>query len=124
MILYINTASREEVEIKIEEEGKILGKSKFKAAKRQSEKLLPKIDNLLEKKGIKLKQIKKIVVVNQGGSFTSLRVGVVTANALAYALKIPVEGTFKSKKKTKKFSQYSIVEPIYDSEPIIGKSKK
>ena len=68
--------------------------------------------------------MKKIKVENYGGSFTSLRIGVITANALAYALKIPVEANSKINHKNKKFGLYSIVEPVYDREPNIGISKK
>ncbi|MFH0973018.1 MAG: hypothetical protein V1768_03475 [Patescibacteria group bacterium] len=89
----------------------------------QAEKLLPAIDKLLKKNKIKLSDIKKIQVENQGGSFTALRIGVVTANALGYALGIPVEGTQKlenrqqitDSRNQKSKNNFSVVEPIYTS---------
>jgi len=45
---------------------------------------------------------------------------VITANALAYALGIPVSGSEKQKIKVGKFN---VVEPIYDREPEITKKK-
>ena len=64
-----------------------IGKSEQK-----SDDLLTKIDKILSQNQVKLDNL-KAVIVNQGpGSFTGLRVGISTANALAYALKIPVIG--------------------------------
>lgn len=124
MTLYINTVSSEEIIIALYDKAKLIVEKKISAPRQQSEKLLPAIDKLLKSKKIKLADLKKIRVENYGGSFTSLRIGVITANALAYALKIPVEANSKINKKNKKFGAYSIVEPIYDREPNIGISKK
>ncbi len=57
----------------------------------QAEKLLPAIEKLLQKNKVKLKDLTKIVVQNGHGSFTALRLGIATANALTFALQIPVE---------------------------------
>lgn len=123
MTLYINTVGHDEIIIELRDKEGVLARKKISAPRKQSEKLLPAIDKLLKTKKIKLKELKKIIVANYGGSFTSLRIGVITANALAYALNIPVEAETKMK-KVKEFSSYSIVEPIYDREPNIGISKK
>lgn len=103
---------------------------KIKGKFNQSEKLLPAIDLLLKnnKASGKLKGIG--VVVGPGG-FTSARIGVAVANALAYGLKIPVAGIRKNQfdgndelvgkivglhqsGKNKGF-----VQPYYDREPNI-----
>ncbi len=123
MTLYINTVGHDEIIIELRDKEGVLARKKISAPRKQSEKLLPAIDKLLKTKKIKLKELKKIIVANYGGSFTSLRIGVITANALAYALNIPVEAETKMK-KVKEFSGYSIVEPIYNREPNIGISKK
>lgn len=123
MTLYINTTLRDEIIISLKDGDKILATKSINAPRAQAEKLLSAIDRLLKSKKIKLSDLKKIIVANYGGSFTSLRIGVITANALAYALKIPVIAENKVK-KNKEFSSYSIVEPIYDREPNIGISKK
>jgi len=123
MTLYINTTNRDEIIISLKDGDKILATKSINAPRTQAEKLLPAIDRLLKSKKIKLSDLEKIIVANYGGSFTSLRIGVITANALAYALKIPVISENKIK-KNKEFSGYSIVEPIYDREPNIGISKK
>ena len=124
MILSIDTTSQSEVIIQLREENRIIAESKFKAARQQAEKLLPAIDKLLHKQKLKLSVLTKIEVANQGDSFTALRIGVITANALAYALKIPVVAKTKCQGRKKKFGKYSIVEPIYNHEPIIGQPKK
>ncbi len=124
MTLYINTASYDEIIIALKDGSKTIAQKKIKAPRRQAEKLVPAIDALLKARKIKLSALKKVVVSSRGGSFTSLRIGVITANALAFALKIPVEAEEKSMKNNKKFGPYSLVEPLYDREPNIGISKK
>ena len=122
MTLYINTVSKDEMIIALRGEKKSFEK-KIRVDHDQAERLLPAIDSFLKAKKIKLSDLTKIVVASRGGSFTSLRIGVITANALAYALKIPVEAEEKSVRKNKRFDRYSLVEPDYDREPNIGKPK-
>lgn len=114
MDLYINTTNGDYIEIALKKSEKILSIKKIKAKRKQAEKLLPLIDNLLKNNNIKLSAIKKIQVENQGGSWTALRIGVVTANALGYALGVPVEGTWKiENKKQETKNSFSVVNPIY-----------
>jgi len=130
MILFINTASYDEVIVALlAADGKKIKSKKFKAARQQAEKLLPAVSKLLAASGFDLKDIKKIQAVVTGGSFTSLRIGVVTANALAYALNIPIEavsaaGKILADQAAKKFAAYTIVTPQYNREPNIGIKKK
>lgn len=124
MILYINTTSHDQIIIALHSGAQVISQKKIIAPRHQAEKLVPAISKLLKTQKVKLNKLKKIVVANQGGSFTSLRIGVITANALAYALNIPVEAELKSFQKNKKFAKYNIIEPQYDSEPTIGNSKK
>lgn len=49
--------------------------------------LLPKIDELLKKAGLKINDVDRIFVVNGPGSFTGIRIGVTTAKTIAYGLK-------------------------------------
>ena len=124
MTLYINTVSSDEIIISLYNKDILVASKTILAPRQQSEKLIPAIDKLLKSRKVNLLDLKKISVENYGGSFTSLRIGVITANALAYALNIPVEAKSKINKKNKKFGIYSIVEPVYDREPNIGISKK
>ncbi|MFH0923133.1 MAG: hypothetical protein V1825_00175 [Candidatus Falkowbacteria bacterium] len=119
MTLYINTTQSHNIEIAIKKGDKILAKKKFSAKFRQAEKLLPEIKKILDKSMLKLSDIGKIQVVNKGTdktSFTALRIGVVTANALGYALGVPVIGCRMSDVGCRKFN---IVKPIYCKEPNI-----
>ncbi len=125
--LIIDTSYKEEIKLSLEKDNQFLSSKKIKAVRSQSEKLLVSIDQFLLKNKIKISDLKEIKVASYGHSFTSLRIGVITANALGYALKIPVlsleDKNKSSKKKIKKLS-YSIVEPVYDKEANIGVSKK
>lgn len=130
MILLIDTSLPEHIilELKNDNGQKIMTK-RIKAARQQAEKLLPGIERMLEESGKKLKDLRRIQVAAHGKSFTSLRIGVVTANALAYSLGIPVIGINESgqeiaEREDKRFKDYNIVSPRYDREPNIGKSKK
>ncbi|MDD5031624.1 MAG: hypothetical protein PHR36_01100 [Patescibacteria group bacterium] len=123
MILYLNTTNGNKIEVALKEGERILARKEFEAKYSQAEKLLPEIKKILGKKKIKLSAITEIVIANKSGAstgFTALRIGVVTANALGYGLGIPVKG-LGGKTKSKKFSKFDVIEPIYSSEPNIGK---
>jgi len=121
MVLTIDTGLDPYIQI-ILEEGKKTVKKKIKAERKQSEKLLPAIVSLLAQEKISWDKISGIKVSNVGGSFTSLRIGVLTANALAYALKVPISSV--SGEDVFKFSGGQAVKPHYGSEPNIGPAKK
>lgn len=117
MELYINTTHKDYLELALREAGKIVARKTVKTNFNQSEKLWPNLDKLLKAHKIKPTTLKKIVVASTGGSFTSLRIGIAAANALAFAWGIKVEdeqGHFK------KSGGLQIVEPVYDREANIG----
>jgi tRNA threonylcarbamoyladenosine biosynthesis protein TsaB len=115
MILTIDTTDN--VNIKIYLEGE---KGDFcierPAARSQGERLLPAIDDLLKRSKSKIQDIEGVQVANDGGSFTSLRIGVATANALAFALGVPVVD--RSGDSLVK-DGLAIVQPKYGREPDI-----
>ena len=117
MELLIDTSKNEYIYIAILKSGDVVFEKRLEAKYRQSEKLLPAIHDLLQEGKINIKNIKKIKVNSKGEGFSSLRIGVVTANALAYALGVPCKSFDNTALKTKKFS---LVEPEYNQEPNIG----
>ncbi|MCX6795687.1 MAG: tRNA (adenosine(37)-N6)-threonylcarbamoyltransferase complex dimerization subunit type 1 TsaB [Candidatus Falkowbacteria bacterium] len=127
LILSIDTASQSEIILMLKSGGKTLAKKKFLAPKKQAEKLLPAIEKMLVKNWFQLKELSGIEVVNRGGTFTSLRIGVITANALAFSLGVPVVAIDKDgvivPEDIKKAQGLTIVAPHYDAEPNIGKKK-
>lgn len=96
MKLYISTASHTELIIELRSGKEIIATRKIDAAHKQAEKLLPELEAMLKRKKFKLSDISEILVENKGEGFTSLRIGVTTANALAYAtgaaLAVPGQG--------------------------------
>lgn len=108
---------------------------------KQSEKLLPKLDKILKKNGARLGRKAKLadiegIFVNVGpGSYTGLRVGIATANALGFSLNIPLVGIKEQEIKNnnlagvgfKKFQKGKVEDqllPVYFSKPKITKPKK
>ena len=116
MNLYISTASHSDIVLELREGSAVVARRSFEASHRQSEKLLPAIENLLQQNKQSLSSIKGIIVEDKGLGFTALRIGITTANALAYALGLPI-----STPTTKKLG---IVRPIYTREPSITTKKK
>ena len=102
-ILYINTKDRKAIEVVLKENGKIV-KSLSEENEYGSQALLPLMIKLLKQTstpGVHIqnhtrcahwKDLKGIEVETGSGSFTGLRVGVSVANALGFALGIPVNG--------------------------------
>ena len=117
-ILRIDTTDPETLVAAAYRDGDLVAEERVPARRRQSEELLPAVDRVLAKAGWRMADLEKIIVANQGGSFTSLRIGVVTANALAFALRIPIEGT------AGKQGTGAYVEPIYDNTPEFVVKKK
>ena len=89
MILYINSADRNLIKVALKEENKIID-SLEEQNEYGSQVLLPLIEKLLKKNNLEYKDLRGIEVETGPGSFTGLRVGVAVANALGFALKIPV----------------------------------
>jgi tRNA threonylcarbamoyladenosine biosynthesis protein TsaB len=119
MILSIDTSDNINIRVCLEGEAKDCCIERL-ATRSQGEKLLPAIEDLLKKARLKLSNLKGIKVANKGGSFTSLRIGVATANALAFALGVPVmdlAGLSLEKNGLK------VVEPEYGGAPNIGVHK-
>lgn len=87
MKLYIDTSDSEKIVIKLDSK-KVVSPAK----KQRAQKLLSLIDQTLKGKGSSIDQISQIEVNTGPGSFTGLRVGISVANALGFALGVPVNG--------------------------------
>lgn len=86
--LLINTANQELI-IEVVK-GDLIFVSKDNVSKRHNEVLLPKLDELLKKAGVGLKDIDEFGVVIGPGSFTGIRVGIATVKAFKDVCKKPV----------------------------------
>ena len=138
MILYIDTTNGTHIVIALSDKDNIVARRKLKAQHRQAEKLLPAIDKLISKvhKNVDLTSLTGIVVVSGPGPFTATRIGVTTANALAYGLNIKImslraddfdstaDMVVKGSQKLKKAKLGGVIEPFYEREPNITISKK
>lgn len=71
---------------------KLLGEYAFNSYERLSKILVPAIDELLNKTGLKSKELDGIVVTKGPGLFTGGRIGLSVAKGLAMGLDIPVVG--------------------------------
>lgn len=91
MNLFINTTKREEVIVELWENKK--PKDKIVVTQKMgSQALLPAIVKILKKNKISFKDLSAVNVATGPGSFTGTRVGVAVANAVGFALNIPVNG--------------------------------
>lgn len=91
MVLHINTKDQKVVVVSLKNEGKVI-KSLSEGRMFGSQVLFPLIEKILNTKNLKPQDLDSIEVETGPGSFTGLRVGVSVANALGFALGIPVNG--------------------------------
>jgi len=87
MKLFIDTSNSEKIIVGFDDK-----RFETAAKKEKSQMLLPFIEELLKKENKTFKNISEIKVNTGPGSFTGLRVGVSVANALGWALGVPVNG--------------------------------
>ncbi len=116
MNLLIDTTQSGRLALALLENQKTLARLE-KSVEGLSENLLPELEKFLRKKKVKLAALTKILVNPGPGAFSATRTGVAIANALAYALGIPVAEWPSGKIK-------EIVLPKYDKEPNITKPRK
>ncbi|MCL5785012.1 MAG: tRNA (adenosine(37)-N6)-threonylcarbamoyltransferase complex dimerization subunit type 1 TsaB [Patescibacteria group bacterium] len=87
--LYINTKDPKEITVALKEGNKVVD-SLTDYNQFGSQVLLPLIVKLLEKHSLDFEDLKGVEVETGPGSFTGLRVGASVAQALGFALDIPV----------------------------------
>lgn len=91
MYLLFDT-SRKETLVFLANKEKVFAQKKITGENRHSECLLSTIETILAANKISQKNLQGIAVILGPGSYTGLRVGLATANALAYGLEIPLAG--------------------------------
>lgn len=89
VILFIDTSSNLEIKVglRIEKREDFIHQ---KIGAKKAQVVLPLVEKLLKKNNLKPSDINEIEVNTGPGSFTGIRVGISIANALAYALNIPL----------------------------------
>ena len=129
MILFIDTTRQNKAEIALADKSKTFRKV-FDFNRNLSEILIPEIQRLFKNAKRNFSELSKIAVVAGPGSYTGVRVGVATANAFAYSLKIPIikldAGKFKGELSALFFEKGVIrqISPIYRKEPNITRPKR
>ena len=91
LVLAIDTATKA-CAVGLCRDGKILAEYKIKMGMTHSEGLMPQLEQLLQRTGVQKGDIDLIAVSMGPGSFTGLRIGLATAEALAYAWQKPLQG--------------------------------
>jgi tRNA threonylcarbamoyladenosine biosynthesis protein TsaB len=101
-----------------------MGQKKWQAGRELGRGLLGEIEQLLQ-----ARSLQGLVVFTGPGSFTGLRIGIATMNAIAYAESIPIVGASGENwlsdglKRLKNHQNDKIVTPNYGRQPNITKSK-
>jgi len=91
MELSIDTAS-EMASLAVSREGVLQAEITWRCRRNHTAELLPTIERLLAQAGTSKAELTAVFVCTGPGMYTGLRVGVSTAQGLAYALKLPVTG--------------------------------
>lgn len=72
--------------------GRLLARRTYNEGQAHAERLMPFVDAVVREAGWRPADIEAIAVCNGPGSYTGLRIGVATAKALAFALRVPACG--------------------------------
>lgn len=92
MLLALDTATNAVTVAVLDEDARVLGARTVLDERRHTETLAPAVRDALAEAGVAPAGLTEIVVGVGPGPFTGLRVGVVTARTMAFALGIPVHG--------------------------------
>lgn len=128
MTLLLHTSSPT-IRIGLADGERVVAREEFPAARDLAAMLADRIREFLETHRLKLEALKTIAVHQGPEGFTTLRIGVTTANAIAYALGIPVVGvagivpdleTLLEKSQITAPTPSGTVVPMYSKPPDIG----
>ncbi len=103
--LYIDTTSNKEVIVRLTID-ELVDEVHQEIQFNRGQVVLPIIQKLLQKHHLRPQDLNSVEVNGGPGSFTGVRVGVSIANAISFALNIPVNGMLYEKDK-------KLVEPVY-----------
>lgn len=92
MIVLCIRTEKPEAEAAIYKDSKLMAEHSWQAHRQLAESLHAQIKKLLEANNLELDDLEGVVVYKGPGSFTGLRIGISTANALAYGLNVPIVG--------------------------------
>jgi tRNA threonylcarbamoyladenosine biosynthesis protein TsaB len=92
MITLTIRTDKPESELGLFDDDKELANKHWQAHRELAETIHMQISELLTSRSFELKDLDRIVAFEGPGSFTGLRIGLSVANALAYALGIPIVG--------------------------------
>jgi len=124
-ILFLDT-SKDETLIAVFDDRKLLEIISWNGNGELSDTLLAKIELLFRKNHLKLGDI-SLIAINLGpGSYTGLRIGISTVNAISWSNKIPIRSAKYENNKLAFLSTETLksVLPLYAYPPNITKKKK
>ena len=127
MILALKTDSNDSEIYLLNPDGTIAKQKVWSSGRTLARDLLDEIDSLIDGK---FSDLAGVIIFKGPGSFTGLRIGITTANALAYSENIPIVGTSGDNwlndglKELKASKDNKIVLPEYGSPVNITKPKK
>ena len=91
IVLGIDTAT-DVVSVAVVDSEVVLAASELRSERRHAEDVTPMIDFVVKRAGLGLNELAAIAVNVGPGLFTGMRVGITSAQALAYALSLPLVG--------------------------------
>jgi tRNA threonylcarbamoyladenosine biosynthesis protein TsaB len=130
MIILTLRTDKPEAELGLYEDAKQLSHITWQAHRQLSSTIHQKITELLEQNQKQLTDIQGIVCFKGPGSFTGLRIGLTTANALAYSLTLPIVSEMgedwvqKGQVRLQKGESESVAMPEYGAEAFTTQQKK
>ena len=90
MISLILDSANKELGVALAQDGTLLDEIRYEARQRQSELMIPEIENIFKKNHVNPKDVGEILVTVGPGSYTGVRIALTIAKVYGYALNIPV----------------------------------
>ena len=107
MLSLILDSANKELGVALAKDNEIVDEIRYEARQRQSELMIPEIDNIFKKNHVNPKDINEILVTEGPGSYTGVRIALTIAKVYAYALNLPIY-TFSSLNVLASLNQTSI----------------
>ena len=127
MILFIDTTNKNIKIALLSKDGTFLVEKDWISEQNELEVLISRINKMISEKNLSFSDLQGIVVIKGPGSYTGIRLGLSTANALALARNIPLVGLKSNFKKIELIKVVKNIEkvaftpvlPYYGSAPKI-----